>query len=111
MVVRHQLPGQVSLCRVKTCALWQYSQVLKYLWKSYRNGNTAGVEPRIESNTKGFDFMSIDVLNLFATPVVRSSLKRGFTEAEMTFFQKQLGDSRMAISNYSSINKKRAGRC
>lgn len=49
--------------------------------------------------------MKSEVLNLFATPLYRGSLERDFTEAELQFFQQELGAPVKAIANYSSPNK------
>jgi uncharacterized protein (TIGR02466 family) len=49
--------------------------------------------------------MQTEMMNLFAVPVVRSSLGRGFTTDEMRFFQAELRDPINAISNFSSRNK------
>jgi uncharacterized protein (TIGR02466 family) len=50
-------------------------------------------------------FMQHQIADMFAVPVYRASLNRAFTAAEMTFFQHELRDAVMAISNYSSKNK------
>jgi uncharacterized protein (TIGR02466 family) len=49
--------------------------------------------------------MQHQMANMFAVPVYRSSLNRAFSAAEMKFFQQELRDSVIAISNYSSKNK------
>jgi uncharacterized protein (TIGR02466 family) len=49
--------------------------------------------------------MNHEVINLFALPVYKSNLQRGFTEAEMQFFKKELGNAVKAIANYSTRNK------
>ena len=49
--------------------------------------------------------MQTEMMNLFAVPVVRSSIARGFTVDEMSYFQAQLHNPVNAISNLSSRNK------
>ncbi len=49
--------------------------------------------------------MQAETMNLFATPVIRSSLERGFSAEEMAFFQEQLQQPVKAIANFSSQNK------
>ncbi len=49
--------------------------------------------------------MQHQMANMFAVPVYRSSLNRAFTAAEMKFFQQELRNAVIAISNYSSKNK------
>ena len=49
--------------------------------------------------------MQTEMMNLFAVPVVRSSIARGFTDDEMNYFQAQLHNPVNAISNLSSRNK------
>ena len=49
--------------------------------------------------------MQTEMMNLFAVPVVRSSIARGFTADEMNYFQAQLHNPVNAISNLSSRNK------
>ncbi len=46
-----------------------------------------------------------DITNMFAIPLYRASLGRTFTDTEMQFFRRELNDSVLAISNYSSRNK------
>jgi len=50
--------------------------------------------------------MEHQLANMFAVPVYRSSLGRDFSAAEIKFFQQELRDPVIAISNYSSKNKK-----
>ena len=45
--------------------------------------------------------MQTEMMNLFAVPVVRSSIARGFTVDEMNYFQAQLHNPVNAISNLS----------
>lgn len=45
------------------------------------------------------------MMNLFATPVYKSSLGRSLTESEMQFIKSELKDPAFSISNYSSKNK------
>lgn len=45
------------------------------------------------------------MMNMFAVPLYRASLQRGFTEEEIRFIQSQLRDPVLAISNHSSKNK------
>ncbi len=49
--------------------------------------------------------MDHQMMNLFAVPLYRSALKRGFTEEEIRFFQSELRDPVLSISNSSSKNK------
>ena len=49
--------------------------------------------------------MQAETMNLFATPVIRLSLERGFSAEEMAFFQEQLQQPVKAIANFSSQNK------
>jgi uncharacterized protein (TIGR02466 family) len=49
--------------------------------------------------------MQHQMANMFAVPVYKSSLNRDFSAAEMKFFQQELRDPVIAISNYSSKNK------
>jgi uncharacterized protein (TIGR02466 family) len=49
--------------------------------------------------------MEHQMANLFAVPLYRAALGRGFTEQEMLFFKSELQDPVLAISNYSSKNK------
>ena len=64
-------------------------------------GSEQGTEER-EVNTEA---LQAETMNLFATPVIRSSLERGFTADEVAFFQQQLQQPIKAIANYSSQNK------
>ncbi|MGB4248690.1 MAG: hypothetical protein WBJ75_13310, partial [Pseudohongiellaceae bacterium] len=45
------------------------------------------------------------MMNMFAVPLYRASLQRGFTEEEIRFIQSELRDPVLAISNHSSKNK------
>ncbi len=45
------------------------------------------------------------MMNMFAVPLYRASLKRSFTEEEIRFFQGELRDPVLAIANHSSKNK------
>ncbi len=49
--------------------------------------------------------MESELMNLFATPLHKSSLNRSFTDIELQFIKNQLGDPVRAISNHSSRNK------
>ncbi len=49
--------------------------------------------------------MDHQMMNLFAVPLYRSALKRSFTEEEIRFFQSELRDPVLSISNASSKNK------
>lgn len=49
--------------------------------------------------------MQAETMNLFAVPVIRTALSRGFSAEEMTYFQAQLKQPVNAISNLSSRNK------
>ncbi len=49
--------------------------------------------------------MDHQMMNLFAVPLYRSALKRRFTEEEIRFFQSELRDPVLSISNSSSKNK------
>ena len=49
--------------------------------------------------------MEHQMMNLFAVPVYKASLGRGFTAAEQACFQEQMRDPALAISNHSSRNK------
>ena len=49
--------------------------------------------------------MQAETMNLFAVPVIRTALARGFSAEEMTYFQAQLKQPVNAISNLSSRNK------
>ncbi|MEX0618865.1 MAG: TIGR02466 family protein [Pseudohongiellaceae bacterium] len=49
--------------------------------------------------------MKPELMNLFAVPVYKSALGRGFTKSEMKFFKDELSDPVTAISNLSSRNK------
>lgn len=49
--------------------------------------------------------MDYQMMNLFAVPLYRSALKRAFTEEEIRFFQSELRDPVLSISNASSKNK------
>jgi uncharacterized protein (TIGR02466 family) len=64
-------------------------------------GSEQGTEER-EVKTEA---LQAETMNLFATPVIRSSLERGFTADEVAFFQQQLQQPIKAIANYSSQNK------
>jgi uncharacterized protein (TIGR02466 family) len=60
--------------------------------------------PRIIIEAAG-NTMKSEMLNLFATPLYRSSLERAFTAEELKFFQQELGAPVAAIANHSSRNK------
>lgn len=49
--------------------------------------------------------MKSDMLNMFATPLYRSSLERSFNAAESAFFRESMQDPIKAIGNWSSRNK------
>ena len=49
--------------------------------------------------------MKPEMMNLFATPVYKSSIGRSFTESEIQFIKNELKDPAFSISNYSSKNK------
>jgi uncharacterized protein (TIGR02466 family) len=49
--------------------------------------------------------MDHQMMNMFAVPLYRSALKRSFTEEEIRFFQSELRDPVLSISNSSSKNK------
>jgi uncharacterized protein (TIGR02466 family) len=49
--------------------------------------------------------MQQQIINLFAAPIYKSSIGRGFSNAELEFFRKELRDPVPAISNFSSRNK------
>lgn len=49
--------------------------------------------------------MKPEMMNLFATPVYKSSIGRSFTESEMQFIKNELKDPAFSIANYSSKNK------
>ena len=49
--------------------------------------------------------MDHQMMNMFAVPLYRSSLKRAFTAEEVRFFQNELRDPVLSISNSSSKNK------
>lgn len=66
-----------------------------------RSATEKGTEGR-EAKTGA---LQAETMNLFATPVIRSSLERGFTADEVAFFQQQLQQPVKAIANYSSQNK------
>lgn len=50
--------------------------------------------------------MQHEMMNMFATPLYRSSLQRAFTQTELDCFRSELGDSVAAIANFSSRNKR-----
>ena len=49
--------------------------------------------------------MANEMMNLFAVPVFKSSIERGYTESEMQFFNDQLKDAIPALNNHASRNK------
>jgi len=49
--------------------------------------------------------MKSDMLNMFATPLYRSSLDRGFSDSELAFIRQSMQDPVKAIGNWSSRNK------
>jgi len=49
--------------------------------------------------------MKSEIMNLFATPVVRYSINRDFSLSEMKFFSDEMEQPIKAISNFSSSNK------
>ena len=49
--------------------------------------------------------MEHQMSHLFAVPLYKASLNRGYSEEEVNFFQNELHDPVVAISNYSSKNK------
>lgn len=49
--------------------------------------------------------MKSEMMNLFATPLYRGNIERGFDDAERGFFQQTLSEPVLAIGNYSSRNK------
>ncbi len=49
--------------------------------------------------------MESALMNLFATPLYRSRLERGFTESELQHIQNELREPVRAVSNFSSKNK------
>lgn len=49
--------------------------------------------------------MSHELMNLFAVPVYKAPLERGFTSAESEYFSSQLQSPLQAIANFSSRNK------
>lgn len=64
-----------------------------------------GTEERGVKREVKTEALQAETMNLFATPVIRSSLERGFTADEVAFFQQQLQQPIKAIANYSSQNK------
>lgn len=50
--------------------------------------------------------MEHQMMNMFAVPLYKAALGRGFTGEEMQFFQRELSSPVLAISNYASHNKK-----
>jgi uncharacterized protein (TIGR02466 family) len=50
--------------------------------------------------------MTQEMMNLFAVPVAKSSIGRGFTGDELRYFRSQLQDAVPAMANFSSRNKK-----
>ena len=64
-----------------------------------------GSEQRTEKREVKTEALQAETMNLFATPVIRSSLERSFTADEVAFFQQQLQQPIKAIANYSSQNK------
>lgn len=49
--------------------------------------------------------MEFELINLFAVPVYKAPLERGFIEQEMAFFKTELENPVQAISNHASANK------
>ena len=49
--------------------------------------------------------MAQQIINLFASPIYKSSMGRAFTEKELNFFKRELQEPMQAISNFSSKNK------
>ena len=49
--------------------------------------------------------MQHEMMNLFATPLYRSAMERGFNDAELQFFRDALADPVFAISNHASSSK------
>ncbi len=49
--------------------------------------------------------MQHDLMSMFATPLYRANLGRGFTQDELNCFRAALSDSVQSVSNYSSRNK------
>lgn len=68
-------------------------------------GSEQGSEEREVKREVRTEALQAETMNLFATPVVRSSLERGFTADEVAFFQQQLQQPIKAIANYASQNK------
>lgn len=64
-----------------------------------------GTEERGLKREVKTEALQAETMNLFATPVIRSSLERSFTADEVAFFQQQLQQPIKAIANYSSQNK------
>ena len=68
-------------------------------------GSEQGTEERGVKREVKTEALQAETMNLFATPVIRSSLERSFTADEFAFFQQQLQQPIKAIANYSSQNK------
>jgi len=68
-------------------------------------GSEQGTEEMGVKREGKTEALQAETMNLFATPVIRSSLERGFTANEVAFFQQQLQQPIKAIANYSSQNK------
>ena len=49
--------------------------------------------------------MKSEMMNLFATPLYRANLERGYNEEELAFFKEELREPVRAIGNYGSKNK------
>ena len=50
--------------------------------------------------------MAKEMMNLFAVPVCKSSIERGFTDTELQFFENELKDTLPTVGNYASRNKR-----